>query len=391
MRPRLLFAVIFFFGTALLGISYLSKRIIDEQSKTPEKQKAPTEPPLITAPADGPQPLAVLDKTEHNFGEMGQHEVGRYSFTIRNEGETPLELRKGETSCKCTLSDLTQDKIAPGGQGQIELEWKTLLIQGEFRQTAEILTNDPKLPRINLVVVGKIRTPVRVVPKELVFTNVVASEGTSGQVQVFATASDDFKLSPPTFEYPDTAASFDVSSSQIPAKDLPSDAKSGWNVNVMVKPGLRSGEIRQTIRLETNLPDIKQVEIPVLGNIQGDFSIYGKDWDQNRGVLKLGVIPSREGAVRNLKLTIKGPKRKSLRLLAPVCNPSLIELTVGERKEIGDAPLVQVPLTVRIPPGLSSMNHLGSDPQGRMGEIKIETSEADYGPVILKVQFAIEE
>src|SRR5436305_6362618 len=108
MRLRLLLAVILFFGTALLGISYLSKRVIEEQTKIPEKQQAPTELPLITAPADGPQPRAVLDKTEHNFGKKGQQGVGRYSFTIRNEGEIPLELRKGETSCKCTLSGLPQ-------------------------------------------------------------------------------------------------------------------------------------------------------------------------------------------------------------------------------------------------------------------------------------------
>lgn len=376
-----------------MGVAFLSKRVIEEQTRPASKPQAAaeTQSEMTPAPAEGPQPVAVLDKTEHNFGEMGQHEVGRYGFTIRNEGEFPLELRKGETSCKCTLSDLMQNKIAPGGEGQVQLEWKTLKVQGEFRQTAEILTNDPKMPRINLEVVGKIRTPLRVVPKELVFSNVAASEGTSGQVQVFVSASDDFKLSPATFESPDTAASFDVSCSQIAAKDLPADAKSGWNVHVALKPGLRSGEIRQTIRLETNLDDFKQVEIPVQAKVNGQFSIYGKDWEQNRGVLKLGVIPSREGAVRNLKLTIKGAKRKSLRLSDPVCNPSLIEVTVGERKEAEDIPLVQVPLTVRIPAGLPSMNHLGSDPQGRMGEIRIETGDAEYGPVVLKVQFAIEE
>jgi hypothetical protein len=391
MRLRLIVALIFLFGTGILGVAYMSTRVLEEESRNLALYKEAHERPLAPPPADGLQPTAVVDKTEHNFGEMGQHEIGRHSFTIRNEGEFPLKLAKGETSCKCTLSDLAQDQIAPGGEGQIQLEWKTLLIQGEFRQTAEILTNDPKLPRINLVVVGKIRTPVRIVPKELVFTNLVASEGASAQVQVFATGADDFKLGAVTFQNPETAASFDVSSSQIAAKDLPPDAASGWQVDVTVKPGLPYGRIQQTIRLETNLPGFKTVEIPVQAAVRSYFSILGPDWDADRGVLKLGVIPSREGAARKLKLLIRGPKRKELRLLAPVSDPSLIEVTVGEPVEISEGSLVQVPLTVRIPPGSPNMNHLGSDRQGRMGEINIETSEADYGPLRLKVQFAIED
>src|SRR5579872_2905137 len=52
----------------------------------------------------GPYPKAVIEETEFEFGRMEVGEERSHAFIIRNEGEAPLLLKKGKTTCKCTMS-----------------------------------------------------------------------------------------------------------------------------------------------------------------------------------------------------------------------------------------------------------------------------------------------
>ncbi|MCG8583169.1 MAG: DUF1573 domain-containing protein, partial [Pirellulales bacterium] len=68
---------------------------------------------LPLPPADGPQPKAVAVEPSFDFGSMMGGDKGRHEFVIRNDGEYPLQLAKGKTSCKCTISDLPVTKLEP--------------------------------------------------------------------------------------------------------------------------------------------------------------------------------------------------------------------------------------------------------------------------------------
>ena len=65
-----------------------------------------------------------------------------------------LLLKKGETTCKCTISKVGDGEIPPGGEAHVELIWKAVAVNAEFRQTATITTNDPKLRSLELDMVG---------------------------------------------------------------------------------------------------------------------------------------------------------------------------------------------------------------------------------------------
>src|SRR5215471_18780121 len=55
-------------------------------------------PPLAKGPLF---PKAVIAETEINFGRMEVGEERAHEFVIRNEGEAPLLIRKGPTTCQC--------------------------------------------------------------------------------------------------------------------------------------------------------------------------------------------------------------------------------------------------------------------------------------------------
>src|SRR5688500_8060497 len=70
----------------------------------------------------GPR-VAVVNGEMHDFGKMDRNAKESHAFIIRNEGDAPLKLEKGETTCKCTVSDLKGNSLAPGEETEVLLEW----------------------------------------------------------------------------------------------------------------------------------------------------------------------------------------------------------------------------------------------------------------------------
>ena len=52
-------------------------------------------------------------------------------------------LRKGKTTCKCTLNDMKDTELAPGESTDVTLEWTAKTGDTLFRQEATILTTIP--------------------------------------------------------------------------------------------------------------------------------------------------------------------------------------------------------------------------------------------------------
>ena len=105
-----------------------------------------------------PAPKAVTDETSHDFGLPEPGENCEYEFDIRNEGDAPLVLDRGPTSCTCTMSTLPNREIPPGMAVKVKVSSKVEPEEGAFSNQARILTNDPERPEIDFIVAGRVRT-----------------------------------------------------------------------------------------------------------------------------------------------------------------------------------------------------------------------------------------
>jgi len=128
---------------------------------------------IVSSLSSGPAPKLVTPELNFDFGRMIVGEQGSHEFAFTNAGEAPLELTKGATSCKCTISGLEQTLIPPGETANVKLEWKANPggPGGDFRQTALILTNDPLRPEVTLTIQGKSFAMWDPFPSGLVFTD----------------------------------------------------------------------------------------------------------------------------------------------------------------------------------------------------------------------------
>ncbi|MFV2066580.1 MAG: DUF1573 domain-containing protein, partial [Pirellulales bacterium] len=142
----------------------------------------------------GPRPIAEVDATEFQFGTIAFGATRTHIFTVTNRGDAPLEIRKGSTSCKCTITDFEEGSVAPGASAKVKLEWTAKAMEGDFREIATILTNDPQQSRIDLSVIGRVTRTVEVEPFDFVFSKLNSDEEKAARVRLLCFGEDPVEI-----------------------------------------------------------------------------------------------------------------------------------------------------------------------------------------------------
>jgi len=355
------------------------------------QMQATVEPPL---PNVGAQPKLLVDSKHHDFGVVDRDVTVRHVFEFTNRGEGVLKLKRGGTSCtRCTITELAKDEVAPGETVGVTVEYLTAYAQPQFSQTATILTNDPAEPRVELNIYGTVRTRYRVVPSSVVLSKVSANESKATYVTIFSYLSDQVELVSHGFSEPESAQYFEVRGEPV-AKDkiMEPDAKGACRVEVLVKPGLPWGPIRQRIRLELKMSgDEKntELELPVMGTVDSDISLVGRGWHADTSRLVLGSFPRAEGASRTVSIMVHGPHRNDVQVRLLKADPEWLQVTLGEPTKYTDV-TVQIPLTVAVPPGSPPGSHLGVG-GAPVAEVLLETTHPQVREIRMNVQFLIEQ
>ncbi|HEX3600713.1 MAG TPA: DUF1573 domain-containing protein [Lacipirellulaceae bacterium] len=334
-------------------------------------------------------PRAQVDEQHYNFGTMQRGTSKEHEFTIRNVGGAPLKLRAGTTSCKCTLSEVSEAPIAPGETTHVKLHWTAKSDNGPFRQSANIMTNDPLQSTLELTIDGKIMSASGVEPADLLFDKIPVGESKSAQVYVMAMLQDDLTVTDPLLSDPATRDRFDVKIEPVDPKDLPNkSAKQGVRVTVTAKPGLAIGRFQQWLSLRTNLQDAEKLEIPIAGQVVGDISVHGTGWSEERGALTIPSVKSSEGGHGRVSIVVRGADAADTTFKVKSVDPPELKVTVGEPKKLKDT-LVQTPLDIEIPAGTRPMVRLYTA-QGEPARIVLTTTHPKIKELSVEVLFSVE-
>ena len=336
--------------------------------------------------------VVVLGGGEYEFGDMVVGAELEHYFEIKNEGDAPLVLEKVEnTSCKCTIAELPKEKIQPGQSGRVLIKWKTEQHAPQFRQYAELSTNDPEARLIRLSVSGSVTENVRVVPRDIAFVGLGDAEVRTAQVRVFAYHQTDLEVLDADLLVSDSASSFDISKRPLTPEEVAAEpaALTGWAVDVTVKPGLPLGSIQQTIRLHTNLDDAQSLDVPVEGNVISDIALTGgPEYRSDFDLVILGGVPRDKGRTFTMNLFVKGPYRDDVKITVASTDPSdVLQARIGEPQIL---PTVRIyPLIIEIPPGSRPVNRRASF-NVKPGEVLLETTHPRTKKVRVRIDFAVE-
>lgn len=364
----------------LVGVSAIAGIIVFSEGPVPTEEapvvEAPTGDPLdnhgLRISKEGPWPKAVLQEDAHyEFGIMNVGSTGQHTFIIKNEGDAPLQLKKGDTTCKCTLSELENDEIPPGGTAEIKLEWTPKDATPQFHQKADIWTNDPENLTIALNVVGTVDDYLHMVPDgSWELPVLVDDDPRSIEGRIFSTVLDDFNILSV-----DTPSDYLSAEWRVLEKDelAQYNAKSGFEVKVTAQPTMAVGKHSDLVTITTDVEEREKLSVSVytkrpgpvqtLSYVPPGESFTHLKWRPSVPSIHLGELRSDEGQVGWFSLLVRGAKDEKLVVediekVIPNFNADDLEVEVKEDESADFPNSKRLIVTVRIKPGAKKGSHL---------------------------------
>jgi hypothetical protein len=105
-------------------------------------------------------PRILVEPAFQDLGERRQ-ELLELTYTVRNEGGSPLEIQKISTSCGCTQAAMETNTIPPGGSAELKVTMDPIEddLYGELMRVIYVRSNDPEDPEVEVEFRVEIRRP----------------------------------------------------------------------------------------------------------------------------------------------------------------------------------------------------------------------------------------
>ncbi|MCR9232867.1 MAG: DUF1573 domain-containing protein [bacterium] len=393
---------------ALAGTVWLGRT--NSELKTVAPVKPATEPdekrPKI-AP-NGPYPKAVVPQPIYFFGSMAVGQSMSHKFVIKNEGEVPLEVQKGATTCKCTLSEMQDNLVPPGKHIEVELTWTPKAAQERFGQTATIYTNDPEKKEIKLQIEGAANSLISFTGDYQGSANwalpvMSSTEPVKYTGKIHTKYLDEFKILEIEADHPGLTSTFRPLTKQE-LKEV--DAKTGYAVEVTADPDkFPLGGFNERMLLKTDIPNephdhpegeghdhkhdadpgTRDFIIQVSGNHTGPIRIvptFGVRWDPASMHLNLGEFSAEKGKTAVLSMFVEGLD-EPLKILDQQIEPGSLKFEIEKDESFDSKNKQRYLLKFIIPEGQPPV----SFGRGNLAKVKLSTNHPRAKNIEFKVQF----
>jgi len=334
-------------------------------------------------------PRAEVPETTFEFGSMEMGTSMSHAFEVRNVGASPLHLKVGDTTCKCTVGDLAKSEIQPGDHTEVRLEWIAKTDPGPFRHGATLHTNDPLQSHIQLTVEGQvIASTTMLTPSELIYGTLQVDEIRTSDLTLISYVDEKMEIVDHEISGKGFQSQVEVRFEPLDKEQLSdSGALSGLKIFTTYRAGKAIGPLRGLLTLSTNLENAEKINIPISCHVVGDISIYGSGWNGKLGLLTLGKIRSDEGKKVRLNLAIRGAYAADTEFSVASVDPPELKVSFGEHRKMKEQ-LVHVPLLIEVPAGTRPMVWLGK-PASTDATIVLKTTHPETPEVPLRVRFAV--
>jgi len=86
-------------------------------------------------------PMMEFKETLYNFGSIAQGDTVLHTFVFENVGTEPLKILSARGSCGCTVPKYSQEEIAPGAKGEVQVKFNSAGKMGNQNKTVTLMTN----------------------------------------------------------------------------------------------------------------------------------------------------------------------------------------------------------------------------------------------------------
>jgi hypothetical protein len=271
MKKTLFFALSILVVTiSLCGVVYAAEETIPADEEATER----------AVPAEG-APAIVFEKVEHDFGNMEPQKSVKHIFKFKNAGNALLLIEKVRATCGCTGTLLSQKETPPGGEGTIEVTFRSGLSGGNQRKSIYVHSNDPKQPAAQLTIKAYVVVPVEIKPRSVYW---VVEKNKPSTREARLIHQPDVKMNIVEIESSSPAFSASVE----PATDA---ATPTYHIKITCDGSLPTGNFREKLVIHTDNPDHPTLNLNIRGSVAGSVRITPNA--VSLGVIKDNVIPAR--------------------------------------------------------------------------------------------------
>jgi len=174
-------------------------------------------------------PKLLVDQPDYNFGSVPQGERVLHAFKFMNAGDEPLLISKVRSSCGCTAVLLSEKRLEPGEEGELQSNFDSARFRGSVSKKIYLYSNDPQVPVKPLQIKGQVLELFSLVPRQVNFGVVKSGETFKKQVALENRTEEPLLIVSVETTSPQLKANFD--------EQLPAGGASEVNVSLKPKPG----------------------------------------------------------------------------------------------------------------------------------------------------------
>ncbi len=126
------------------------------------------------------EPLKV-NELSHFFGTLRQGTTDKAVFHLQNVGQKEIEISRVLSSCSCTVTEIPNKRIMPGGSTPLEVEFSTGIARGNKKSDILVsyyVDGEDQSYNLPLSIKAFVEPDVDFIPKQLVFTEGVTESKT---------------------------------------------------------------------------------------------------------------------------------------------------------------------------------------------------------------------
>lgn len=183
-------------------------------------------------------PRIVCAETVHDFGTVDGKSPASHTFTLRNEGDADLVIKKIHAPCGCTTFRLQNKILAPGASLELPVTLSLSGRKGPQQKSVYLETNDPSQPSLQLTMRGFVGSDLEITPPMLVLRQNPKTGAIEGEGRVTATNGRPLAC----VEAVALEGKLEVSTNPLPEGN-------GFLLRAKAKSGLAPGQHREKIRL----------------------------------------------------------------------------------------------------------------------------------------------
>jgi len=247
-----------------LLMGWLTVTCAQAQEPAVEAPVAPAEAAPEAAPAEETPtvrgPRIFCEEPNFDFGAVDTQKPVEHTFVFKNIGDTTLEISSVRPACGCTVADMSEKVIPPGGESRLTARLSLQGRSGPQSKAITINSNDPENPQYRVNMSGTIQQALQISPDRLIFGQLGPGQEAELFIELTGTSPEPF-----------TVQKIETTDAHLTATAEVIEEGKRHRIIAKIKAPDQSGPVNAVVRITTDHPARPVIDVPVAANVVGEL------------------------------------------------------------------------------------------------------------------------